>query len=102
QFAFNRLGLRVPAVLISPYISPRTIVDTVFDHSSIPAMVKKSFGLPKYLTKRDAAANTFEHAFNRDKPRLDAPRNLGDAAAAAIKKDQWGDQVATADHLKMS
>jgi phospholipase C len=99
QFSFDRLGLRVPAILISPYIDPLTIVDTVFDHSSIPAMVKKTFGLPRYLTLRDAAAATFEGVFNRSSPRPDAPANL--ATAPATARDEWGDEVATPDQIKM-
>lgn len=99
QFAFDRYGLRVPAILISPYIKARTIVDTVFDHSSIPAMIKKLFALPAYLTKRDAAANTFEHAFNLDAPRADAPANL--APAPAVVRDEWGDEKATADDMQV-
>jgi len=99
QFAFDRYGLRVPAILISPYISAGRIIDTVFDHSSIPAMIKKNFGLPEYLTKRDAQANTFEAAFDLTIARTDAPRNLGTAPLAA--SDEWGDQVATPDQLKI-
>lgn len=101
QFSFDRYGLRVPAVLISPYIDPGTIVDTVFDHSSIPAMVKKTFGLPKYLTRRDAAAHTFENVFNRDTPRTDAPTNLTPLKAAPVAaKDEWGDEQAGAEQMQ--
>jgi phospholipase C len=98
QFTFDRFGLRVPAILISPYIKAQTIVDTVFDHSSIPAMLKKTFGLADYLTDRDRAANTFEHVFNLDTPRPDAPTNLGQAPAVA--RDEWGDEKATADDMQ--
>jgi phospholipase C len=95
QFAFDRYGVRVPAVLISPYIDAGTIVETVFDHSSIPAMVKKTFGLPDFLTKRDAAANTFEHVFTRDTPRTDTPANLSALAPPpAAPRDEWGDEQA--------
>lgn len=69
RFAFDRFGVRVPAVLISPFIKPKTIVQTVFDHTSIPATVKKVFGLPQFLTKRDAKANVFS-----DVPTLASPR----------------------------
>jgi hypothetical protein len=61
-------------------------------------MVKKSFGLPDYLTRRDAAANTFEDVFNLTVPRADAPRNLG--AAPTVARDEWGDEVATVDDIK--
>jgi phospholipase C len=42
-FAFDRLGVRVPAILVSPWIPKGTIVDRVFDHASIPATVTKFF-----------------------------------------------------------
>jgi phospholipase C len=42
-FAFDRLGVRVPAVLVSPWIPKSTVVDRVFDHASIPATVTKFF-----------------------------------------------------------
>ncbi len=43
EFKFDRLGVRVPAVLISPWIPKGTVVDRVFDHASIPATVTKFF-----------------------------------------------------------
>lgn len=43
EFKFDRLGVRVPAVLISPWISKGTVVDRVFDHASIPATMTKFF-----------------------------------------------------------
>ena len=42
-FKFDRLGVRVPAILISPWIPKNTVVDRVFDHASIPATVAKFF-----------------------------------------------------------
>src|SRR5262249_55479867 len=41
-----------------------------------------------------------EHVFNRSAARTNAPQHLGQAAAVAY--DEWGDKVATADHLKMA
>lgn len=43
EFKFDRLGVRVPAILISPWIPKGTVVDRVFDHASIPATVSKFF-----------------------------------------------------------
>jgi len=45
EFKFDRLGVRVPAVLVSPWIPKNTVVDRVFDHASIPATVTKFFQL---------------------------------------------------------
>ena len=74
-FDFTRLGVRVPAVLISPYIKAGTIDSTLHDHTSVIATVSKVFlqNAPvKFLTKRDQAANTFEDIFNLDVARTDA------------------------------
>ena len=67
-FSFNRLGVRVPAVLVSPYI-PRGIVvpgpedpanARVFEHACIPATITNFFlnGDAK-RTVREKQANTF-------------------------------------------
>lgn len=44
-----------------------------FEHSSIPATLKKIFNLKEFLTKRDAWAGTFDAAINRTSPRTDCP-----------------------------
>jgi phospholipase C len=63
SFDFTRLGVRVPAVLISPYIAPGTIDHTVYDHASLIATARRLL-IPKVnnsqLTLRDKNANTFE------------------------------------------
>ncbi len=43
EFKFDRLGVRVPAILVSPWIPKGTVVDRVFDHASIPATATKFF-----------------------------------------------------------
>src|SRR3984957_14665300 len=42
-FEFERLGVRVPAILVSPWVAKGTVVNRVFDHASIPATVTKFF-----------------------------------------------------------
>ena len=32
---FGRYGVRVPAVIVSPWVEPRTVSNTLFDHTSI-------------------------------------------------------------------
>jgi len=55
-FAFNRLGLRVPSILISPWFAP-AVDSTDYSHASIPGTIIEAFGLPGgFLTKRDAKA----------------------------------------------
>ncbi|KAL6654889.1 hypothetical protein ACP70R_008354 [Stipagrostis hirtigluma subsp. patula] len=84
SFAFDRLGVRVPALFISPWIEPGTVVHrpsgpeptSQYEHSSIPATVKKIFNLKEFLTRRDAWAGTFESVLTRDTPRTDCPEKL--------------------------
>ncbi|XP_062014940.1 non-specific phospholipase C1 [Rosa rugosa] len=85
-FRFDRLGVRVPTILVSPWIEKGTVIHeptgptphSQFEHSSIPATVKKLFNLKSnFLTKRDAWAGTFENYFYlRDTPRDDCPETL--------------------------
>jgi phospholipase C len=59
-FAFDRLGVRVPAILISPWIPKGTIVNRTFDHASIPATVTKFFlGDYSPISPREANADMF-------------------------------------------
>ncbi|KAL6841630.1 hypothetical protein ACP4OV_028569 [Aristida adscensionis] len=84
SFAFDRLGVRVPALFISPWIEPGTVLHrpsgpeptSQYEHSSIPATVKKIFNLGEFLTKRDAWAGTFETVLTRATPRTDCPETL--------------------------
>ncbi|KAF5749263.1 non-specific phospholipase C4-like [Tripterygium wilfordii] len=98
KFKFDRLGVRVPAILISPWIEPGTVLHgpsgpeptSEFEHSSIPATVKKIFNLKEFLTKRDAWAGTFEGVLNRKTPRTDCPVTLPEPVklrAAQAKED---------------
>ncbi len=59
-FDFTQLGVRVPAILVSPRTGKGTVNSTVFDHSSIPATLRAMFGMARFLTARDAQAATFE------------------------------------------
>lgn len=75
-FDFRRLGVRVPAVLVSPFIPSGTVDHTVYDHTSLIATARKLFLGPawqdSYLTERDRAANTFEALLGLDNPRYEA------------------------------
>ena len=73
-FKFERLGVRVPAVVVSPYIKRGTIISTAFDHTSVIATVRKLFtkGYPaNALTERDRLANTLDQCLTLTTPRAD-------------------------------
>ena len=75
EFEFQQLGMRVPAVVISPLI-PRGVVDhTTRDHAALIATVGERFGLDR-LTKRDKNALSFETVFSLSSPREDTPTML--------------------------
>ncbi len=96
-FLFDRLGLRVPGILVSAYTQPGTVIDTdpqgnryVVDHTSALATVEKLLGLLP-LTQRDKAARTLDVALNLSAENDDAPTSLPDpqsvpaaAPAAAV------------------
>lgn len=74
-FTFDRYGVRVPAVIVSPLIPKGTVDHTVYDHSSVPKTLEQLFGLQP-LTKRDAAANSVVPLLSLTTPRTDCPTNL--------------------------
>lgn len=74
-FKFDRYGARVPAVVISPFISRGTVDHTLYDHASVPATIQNMLNLP-HLTDRDAYANDVLHLASLDTPRTDCPMTL--------------------------
>jgi len=84
--AFDRYGIRVPLVVVSPYARRRFVSHTVHDHTSILRFIETRFDLPA-LTARDANADPmlelfdFQHARFRRPPRL--PRARIDARRLA-------------------
>jgi phospholipase C len=75
-FLFDRLGVRVPAVLVSPWVAPGTVVGTgrVFEHASIPATAT-GFFLQQFADRspREKAAETFLDLLTLNTMRTDAP-----------------------------
>ncbi|HEX6520268.1 MAG TPA: alkaline phosphatase family protein [Streptosporangiaceae bacterium] len=74
-FGFDRFGVRVPAVLVSPLIAPGTVFrvpggGTPLDHTSILKTVEQRWNLPS-LTARDRAAPGFGDVLTLTTPRTD-------------------------------
>jgi phospholipase C len=70
---FDRLGFRVPAVVVSPYAKPGYVSSTLYDHTSVLKLVETRFGLPP-LTRRDAAAADMTDLLDLENPAfLDPP-----------------------------
>lgn len=86
-FKFDRFGIRVPAVLVSPYIEagtvfhPSTVVDGVetpiaWDHTAIIKTLRDRWGITEPLTQRDASSIDLSRVLTLDKPRPDEPLML--------------------------
>ena len=73
DFRFDRLGVRVPTVMISPYIKKGTVISDVHDHTSILKMISDRWNLEP-LTERDKQANGFSKVLNLKSPRTDHPK----------------------------
>jgi phospholipase C len=79
---FGRMGMRVPAVVVSPYAKRKHVDHSVFGFESILKMIRYRYGIHP-LTRRDAYAHNIAHAFDFDsKARLANP-GLPDAPAIA-------------------
>jgi len=68
-FNFDRLGVRVPAVLVSPWVDKR-VETTQFDHTSLLKYLIEKWNLGP-LGNRTAAANSIGAAITRNTPRED-------------------------------
>ncbi|MCH7737699.1 MAG: hypothetical protein IH872_09920, partial [Chloroflexi bacterium] len=79
-FEFDLFGVRVPTILVSPWIEEKTVfrsqTPVQYDSTSILATVLSWYGVPKErwgLGERTAHAPTFESVFTRETARTDQP-----------------------------
>jgi phospholipase C len=86
NFPFDRLGVRVPALVISPYVPAGTIDHTQYDHTSILKTVDNVLGLNGLLnlTARVRAAADFSKMLalpvaRSDIPKCPSPMGAGNA-----------------------
>lgn len=93
-FKFDRLGVRIPTLLISPWIKKGSVIseppaeakpadNSEYELTSIIASARKLLGFAEKtgpLTDRDAWAATFDHAlYEMEEPRDDCPMHLPEA-----------------------
>jgi phospholipase C len=91
---FDRLGFRVPLLVVSPYVKKGFVSHTVYDHASVLRFVEAKFKLPA-LSARDANASVpidffdFASPPNLVPPRFDEPKI--DAAELEYCKKNFGE-----------
>jgi phospholipase C len=93
NFSFNAYGVRVPAVLVSPYIPPGSKIrpptnadgsmTPPFDHTSIIKTLRELFDLGDKLTARDEAAPSLVGALSLAAPNNDGPPNISPSLVQA-------------------
>jgi phospholipase C len=81
-FKFDRLGVRLPAIAISPWIEERTVVNDVHHHTSVIRTMRERWDLGDSLTARDANAPDLAPLLSREQPR--APEDWPDVAPQAV------------------
>jgi len=114
-FNFQRFGVRVPAVLVSPLIEAGTVFripepdknldgttasPTAFDHTSILATIEKRFKLPA-LTARDKAAPHIGDVLTLTTARQDDPlEGLTPPESESLPPMEGGGTWSGPDHLQ--
>jgi phospholipase C len=68
-FAFDRLGVRVPTIMVSAHIKPNTIVNGQMDHTSFLKTMQAKGWLPSSLGARMDASLEFTDVFTSDEVR---------------------------------
>ncbi|MHB1873175.1 MAG: alkaline phosphatase family protein, partial [Steroidobacteraceae bacterium] len=89
-FRFDRMGLRVPTVLISPWIEAGTVFRAAqpLDHTSMIRTVCRRWGLAP-ITDRDRAAPDLGGVLTRAEPRQDTPRVAGTGGRTCPARWNW-------------
>jgi phospholipase C len=84
QFNFEQLGLRVPAILVSPWID-KQVIHTLFDHTSLLKYLIDKWGLGP-LGRRTEKANTFAAALTAlAAARTDTPGVITDRLVSPVE-----------------
>ena len=113
NFAFDRLGARVPTIIVSPYVQKNTVFRSTtsvpYDHTSVIATTLNWIGQADKVAAfgdRAQAAPTFEGVLTLDQPRtdeaqlafLDTPHAAGDLVRYGdgfLLKNQSGQYLTT-------
>jgi phospholipase C len=79
-FVFDRLGQRIPTVLVSPWLAAGSVISKPLDANSLMRTLQQKFGLPT-LNNRDAASSSLaDIAF------LPTPRSRADLPRLRLRK----------------
>ena len=94
DFTFDRLGIRLPAIAISPWIPEKTVVNDTYRNTSVIRTMRERWNLGPPLTARDADAADIAPVLTLDQPRAPedwpdvTPRPVPEMDQALIPLDQ--------------
>lgn len=78
-FPFTTLGVRVPTVVVSPWVNDSEVDPTVYDHASIVASIRRLWAPDvEPLSRRDEFANDFLHLLVGRNVEMPAPVRVAD------------------------
>lgn len=70
-FTFDRLGIRVPTIVVSAYTERGTVIRDLHTNTSMTRTLRETLELGGAFTRRDAWARGIESVFNLSEPRQD-------------------------------
>jgi phospholipase C len=76
---FETTGIRVPAIVVSPFVTPRAVYSHSLDHTSILQFIAERFApneggySPSVNKRRDRGIRSVSQVLNLDTPRTDIP-----------------------------
>lgn len=82
NFIFDRFGVRVPAIVVSPWVSPGSLLQPLadgpvpFDHTSIIRTVRDLFDISGAFGKRELAAPSLKRYLDLPRPTNPGPPEL--------------------------
>jgi phospholipase C len=86
-FDFGTYGVRVPAIVVSPFVEKNIVDHRLYDHTSVLATTRGAFGGSPF-TARDAGAKSLLPLLSRTEPRRDAPRILPEPIEQPLAPNQ--------------
>jgi phospholipase C len=76
EYTFDRLGVRVPAVLVSPWLA-RQVLDAPCDHTSLLRSLTEKWGLGPMGARTAQATDVFAELKRAPALRTDTPKKIG-------------------------
>lgn len=103
EYAFDRLGVRVPAVLVSPWLT-RQVSDAPCDHTSLLRSLTEKWGLGPMGNRTAQAPDVFAQLQRAPALRTDTPKKIGtdlpgESASPEVNTDHKNAVMQLAEHL---